>query len=703
MKKGFSRRLLLLALFCMATAGVFLLQEKTAYAVVVSPSAGAVKVVAVEYYEEQIVVLNNGNSKICFATEVEAAKDNWEVINADSGAYTWIDMSWLSTTVENIIVIKGANDIAGRQTRVIFKEKPIKLEVSINYEKLDNMSWGDSIAPLFNIMSSVGTGNSPITFDDLEWRKGTTGQWQSTRTLKVHSIEKYLVKGTYLYFRIRAVDDVVTTTDADGNEYDFNYERYMGNGGFSYIVGTGETLDNDYPDGTEGRRFSNEVKVKVAKKASPMVYGVDGEDFTAEIKYGKEYRVTVGTTTTDWIKVTDRATKSIPLSTILMNIPAYTGGGLINTSSNTYYGYNPLRAFPAMKIEVRDYATTKSASSKITEIYLKAQRTITADPIIGKAPVDAIINEDRNIYLYYNGNKNMVLEIPQATPELPYEYAVAKPTENLDPTKLVWAAVTKGTEVKILASKAVEGYMLIIRQKEIKSKEATENSRAVDYALASTIVFHPVSYPSIPEIVDNGYTFTKGGYSGAITFTATLNASGKSPFETAVRSIKLGTKDIGFTTSTATVNGISTMTITLKADSLSTMTNCYAKAITITYMNNTVDKTSVKLTIQSPIAAANITLNVKKGTNTGTTAFEVSTPKAAGNSWVYVITAAAIDDVYTLDKLADVTSVVGTTITSPTYDNLTIAANQYLTVFDVDATGYIQKYKCFKITTDYIK
>lgn len=700
MKKGFLRRLMLLALFCLSAAGVFLLQEKTVYATATpTPApAGAVRVVAVEYYDEQIVVKNNGNKKICFATEVEAAKDNWEVINADSGTYTWIDISWLSTTVENILVIKGADDPTSTKARVIIKDKPTKLEVNINYEKLDTIAATASIAPLVNIMTSVGTGSDPVAFDDLEWRKGTSGQWQSTKTLKAGTIDKFLVKGTYLYFRIRAVDDVVTTTSSGGTVYNFDQRRYDGLGGFSSIADTGETLGTDYPIGTEGRRFSNEIKVKVAKKATALVYGIDGEEFTAAIKYGKEYRVTYGSVVSGWIQVTDRATKTIPLSTII---------GKVITTTPVPDGSIDTKAFPTMKIEVRDYATSKAASSKITEIYLNAQRKITTAIITGEAPANAILTGDKNIYIYYNGNKNIVLEIPSATPENPYEYCVVKGGQAYDVTKVVWAAVTKGTEVKILSSKAVEGGTIYIRQKEIKSKEATDTSAAIDYALASTYVSQLINYPSIPEITDASYTFTKAGYSGDISFTATLNEAGKDPFETVVKSIKLGTKDIDFTTSTTTVTtskgDVKTMTITLKATSLATMTNCYSKAITITYNKGTIDKTSVKLTIQTPVASSPLTLSNAKGTNTASTAFAMVSSKATTSTWAYVITDTEIKDVNTLDKVSKFTTVTPTAFTALTVDNIAITANQYLTVFELDASGYILKYRCVKITTDYIK
>ena len=698
MRETIKRHVKVFLSVCIAAAGVFLFPQQTAYA---AATPGPVEVVAVEYYEDQIVVLNNGNTKICYASEVEAARDNWEVIDTDFGDYTMIDISWLSTTVENILIVKGADDPDDTKSRVIIGDKPLKLEISINYANMSSLDVTESIAPLVNIMTSVGTGANPIGFEDLEWRKGVTGQWNSTDSLTVGLLEKFLVKGAYLYFRIRAVDDVVDVAGID-----FNARREAGiSGGIlscafnstdpdydtTLTDGTAYSTVTDYPNGTNGRRFSNEVKLKIVKKPAAMVYGVDGSKFTLEMKYGKEYCFDDGTTPLSWHQVTDRRVKSLALSTILEN-PAIDGLAMGNE-------------FQGMLIYVRDYATSKAASSKITEVSVGAQRsfkTISDGAIqAGKAPVDAITLKDKHIYVSYNGNKNMILEIPSASAKLPYEYCVFKSGETFNINKAVWSMITKGTAIKILATKAVDGGTLYVRQKEIKSKAATDSTDAIDYQLASTYVEYDISYPSIPEIVNANYTFTKT-YTGAITFTATLNATGKSPYETAIKSIKLGTKDIIYTTSTTVSSGISTMTITLDAASLTTMANCYGKAITIVYTNGTVDKTSIKLTIQSPIAAGNLTFTPAKGTDIGTTAFTMVSSKAVGNTWVYVITDAAITDVYTADQVADVTTATVNSFTTTTVDNILFTADKYLTVFEVNATGYLVKFKSIKITADKI-
>ena len=675
MKKTWMYLSKILIILSVAVAGVVLLPQYNVYAAV-----GPVQVVAVEYYENQIIVLNNGNQKICFASEVEASKNKWEVIQADPGLYTMIDTSWLSSNVENILVIKGNEDITDTKSRVILTDKPLKLEISINYANMNELLDSESIAPMINIMTSVGTGANPIDFYDLEWKKGDDGQWQSTGNLTVGLLKKYLVKGTYLYFRIRAVDDVVTVTGID-----FNDRREKGiTGGFLAVNPTLAALGTNYPDGRNGLRFSNEVKLKIAKKSSAMVYGVDGSKFTVEMKYGKEYSVDGGST---WVQVTDRAVRYLTLSTIL--------------GDDTVDGLTDTTGFPEMTIYVRNYATTKSASSKITEINLNKQRVQDKVIVEGKAPADAIEKGDKNIYITYNGNKNMVLQIPTASSNLQYEYCVFKKNVDFDINKAVWSSVTKGTAVKIIASKAVDGGTLYIRKKEIKSRAGSD----VDYELASTYLDYDINYPSIPEIVNATYTFTKT-YSGNITFTVVLNAVDKLPFETTIKSIKLGAKTVNYVDPPVitTTAGVQTMTVTLLATSLETLPNCYGKAITIVYGNGTVDKTSIKLTIQSPTAAGTLTVTSAAATTSGTS-FTMVTSKPAENTWKYVVTTTKITSVNTIDTIAKVapSATINTITTGNSADNITITVGNYLTVFEVNAAGNIVKYNSVEITADKIK
>ncbi len=653
-------------------------------------AADPVKVVAVEYYEEQVFVLNNGNSKIYYATEADAARNNWEIIPKDSGDFTMIDISWLPDSVENILVVRGDEDKT--QSRIIIGAKPTKLGVTINYGNMSLVGAGQPIGAMVNIMSSVGTGNNPITFDDLEWRKGTNGQWKNSSELKVELFEKYLTKGANLYFRIRAEDAQATLSNSDG-DINLNARRKEGkSGGLSYYKGQTLTVGTNYPDGRGGRRFSTEVKVKVVKQAPSMVTGIDGSKFFAAIKYGNEYRVTTNGTTSGWTQVTDKTVKSIALSTVL-KLPSKDGTVKAN-------------AFPSMKIEVRNYATTKAVASKITEINLSAQRTLESVVVKGKLPSNPSDADKEKIYVYYNGDKNIGITIPLATTSNAYEYCITKKNEAIDISKATWTAITKGTEVKVLPAKAIDGGTLYIRQKEIKSQAATATKPAVGYQLASTYVTHEISYPSVPVIAKVTHVFTKG-YSGDYVFDVVLSVNNKVPFETGIKTIKLGTKEIEFTPAAPITTGTTTtMKVTLKKASLEALANCIGKPITITFMNGTIDKTSIKLTIQSPSPAGTLSITNTKGTNTGTTAFTVGTAKSSSNVWWYALSETAFTNVTTMDELTKIVPVGNTKddFTTNTVDNIAITAtDKYITIFEVDEDGLIVKYKSILLTSDMIK
>jgi hypothetical protein len=681
-KRNYSLHLFLL--LALTVAGLSFLPNKTVYA---APSQ--VTVYAVNYYDENIEVFNNENTKIYFATEIDAAKNNWEVMEAESGDTTIIDISWTSPNTENIICIKGEEN--SKQTRIVLKPMAKKLEVAINYGVMTSLAKNDTIAEMVNIMTTEGSGSKPITFEDLEWKKSEGGRWMSTDDFTVSLLEKLLIKGAYVYFRIKAEDEFV---DMKYNGADFtpDPDRYYG---FYYedeLVPTNFTYGNDYPDGTKGRRASKEVKVKLAKTAPPMVYGIDGEDFTADIKYGKEYRVTrmIGSTEvrSGWNKVTDRSVKNVPLATIVSN--------------GTSDGTTALKAFPAMKIEVRNYATSKAAASKISVIELNAQRVLTSPIVQGPAPLNTTA-ADNNIYISYNGTKNLAVTIPSASTAHPFEYCIVKPTETFDLTRAVWTPITKGTEVKVLPTKAVDGGVIYIRQKEIKSKKATSTSPAVAYSLASTYVTYNLNYPAVPEITNTSYVFTKG-YSDAITFSIKLNIIGKKPFETEIRNIKLGTKEIAFTSTVtpAIPNPVSasqvyTMNVTLTKSSLEAMVNSFARPITITYMNGTVDKTSIKLTIQNPTPAGTLTANPAQGSATGTTAITVVNTAALGNEFVYTKGANAVTGKYTSDAMTS-----GTAFTSGA--DISVTANEYITVYEINSTTKnIVRYKSIQISASNIK
>ena len=607
--------------------------------------AAPVTINMVDYQNENIIVDNNGNSKLYFATENDAARNSWETMPVDTGATSEIDISWVSPTTEQVIVVKGEDGI---QRRVILKERARKLEVSISYDRMTSLSKTDSIASLVNIMSSAGTGNEPISFSDLEWRKGENGSWKDTSSLTVAQLEKLQLKGADLYFRIKAMND----TSAK--------------------------------DGTKGRRVSKEIRMKIAKKASPVVAGVDGEDFTAEIRYGREYRVTHGGVTYNWVKVTDRTVREVPLELI------------VNNGKN---GLTADKSFPGMVIEIREYATAQAAASKIKEIELKPQRILTGPIIKGSAPANAD-ESDPKIYVSYNGSANISITIPSASGDNPYQYCIVKQGEIFDLERVTWYSITRSSEVKVLASKAIEGSDLYIRQKEIKYKAAIKTAPAVDFELASTYLTHKIEYPSVPVVEKKNVTFVKG-ISDDLTFRVELNVSGKLPYETQIDTIKLGTRNLTFTTVTNVANPLVATTmyyidVTISKDMLNDLPNSYSRTLSITFKNGTADKSSISLAIQSPTQATALTATASKGTASGTTSVRVLTTVRPGNKLVYTRTATKIEGLHTENVIT------GTNFTPET--DIAVTIGEYITIYEINVTtNKVERYKCIQITSLFIR
>ncbi len=670
-------------LFFVAIFGLICYPENKALA-----AGDPIAVVAVTYSDESIIVKNNGNTKISFATEVDAGRGRWDVVDA-TDFFTVIDFSYLSPNTDNILIIKGNDNPA--PARIIIKKRPQKLEVSINYSTIDTST---TVAELLNIRSSEGTGIKPITIEDLQWKKGSDGEWLDSEYLETALLKRYLVKGTILYFRTAAFNDVaevsgVTGYTTDDFRYDVRSYSYMNQ--FKRLsalsADEGDMVFNaaTLPDGTEGRRPGAEVRLKINKQDVTPVTKVDGSKFKMDIRYGQEYRISLdgGLNYTNWTKVTDITNKALKLKDML----ADGSDGLTDS-------------FPPMSIDVRDYATAKAASSKIYTTNIPGQRIIAGHAIEG-IPTTA----DNNVYVSYNGTKNVIVTIPSATDAYPYEYTVVKSGSVLDIDRAGWTQITRNTPVKIAATKATDGCTIYFRKKEIKYQAETSTRAQVDFQMASTYASFPVNYPSLPTAPKKTYVYTKGGYSGDIQIKVLLNTAGRKPFEKHVKSVKLGTKEIPFTLvpdNPATLDPSieNYLYINLTGTELAKMANCTARTLSIYYDNGTVDKASSKLTIKNPTEAGTLLMTPKAGTASNTTLVNVMSTIPSTNRLVYAYSSAEITD----KKCEDTVDATYTVFDPAIAIDTTGRAGQWLTVYEVTIPAtptdpsYIVRYKSVQLT-----
>lgn len=654
MDQGYKRRLQLVAVICCAMAMLFVLPKQTAFA------ATQVSIARIDYSEENIIVNNNGNSKIYFASEAEADKGVWEEIAvANPSGTTEIDLSYLSATKANTLMFAVESDADKKDTvRVIINERAKKLEVTVNYEKADDLPANASIAELVNIQATIGNGDFPIKFIDLEWKKGEGGTWykcigntDASKNLTVDKLQRYMIKGTTLYFRIAAID---VTSAAGIDQYGRN----------------------------NGRRYSDDIKVKITKRptAPRVVKGIDGSKFTATLKYGQEYRVTSlnGTVVPNpvWVRITDKKVKPMDLTEVV-------------GSGDGYYSN-----FPSVTIEYRDYATSKKAASKISTISMPEQREPNGVIIKGDVP-NVIDPTKEDVYVSYSGNKYLVITIPSASSSKPYEYAIMK-TGDTDYSKAKWSTISKNSSVKISSTKARDDYELVVRLKEIKNKEVASTLLKVDGS--TTDVSYTITYPSVPSFEPQLLEYMKGeSYSPEPYFIVKLNDPGKIPSETKIESVKLGTKEIEiYPEEYATDSTGSYMKVTLKRDSLNSMAICTNKLLTITFKNKTVNKTSVRITITTPKAAASLDATAAPGSAVGTTAVTLNAP-TAGNIYVVEV-GTKVTGKTTSDK------VDGAVPQYTSGSDISVTAGQYVTIYEINATTRnIVAFKSIEISASHIK
>ena len=113
-------------------------------------------------------------------------------------------------------------------------------------------------------------------------------------------------------------------------------------------------------------------------------------------------------------------------------------------------------------------------------------------------------------------------------------------------------------------------------------------------------------------------------------------------------------------------------------------------------MNGTVDKTSIKLTITSPIPATSLsTANPIKGITANTTAITLVSSLGAGNMYVYQTGIVEIINKNTEDIISSTDPSVKAFTSGA---DIAILPDQYITIYEINiATRNIVKYKCIKI------
>lgn len=280
----------------------------------------------------------------------------WDEVDAEQGV-AYCDLSWITKEYElNIKGDKGSDLI----TINIQAPRTLKAKFSmVNEEPKITLTVTETVDK-----KKETTEIDPSKGDySVQWRKGTTGAWNSYSTLDLQS---FFTKGATLNLRLAGE----CNTDASK----------------CYLP-------------------SKVASVKVTKKASAPSTKIDASKFVLGVKKGEEYVVITDTTTGSIYCVSD-ASFAKP------NLQDIAGGALGGDGYNT-----PMKAFT---VKVRTSSTDKKSASKWTVISYPAQRTVSDNDLTvkldtsGKVSKVTLTNNTTYDIEYLIGETALVQTIKQA-------------------------------------------------------------------------------------------------------------------------------------------------------------------------------------------------------------------------------------------------------------------------------------------------
>lgn len=333
-----------------------------------------------------------------------------------------IDISTLSASKENYVGITTTLE-AGADGMVPVINIPVhanqkKIVFNINWaiegseacgrKVLQNVivSNNDSTVVTYQHTGYTGDNTGNIRDLDIQWRKGSNGEWKDIDDLSAVRWESMKISGAVVYFRLAAKNQ---TSEVEGN------------------------------------RFSKENKIKCSITKAAAV-NLDVSKVTLSIKNGMQFRL--NGSTEKWYTVLPYSSASTN-NTLIRNpgmstqfdpfteaTTAKASGLLLSTIYETM-GLNEPVSGEAITFDVRIAATAKKSASRISTITVPAQgsapsATVTAEP--GQYRITSLVATDKMVesptFEYFIANKNDVS------------------MNYLDISTIKWASINNGTALK---------------------------------------------------------------------------------------------------------------------------------------------------------------------------------------------------------------------------------------------------------------
>ncbi len=464
--------------------------------------------ILVDYEYEEIEVTAGNNTMIYYTENPNTTV--WEAVKVDEDGKAIFDISWVKPKLTTRIYIKGdvdsvvtarylraqeilsvefVGDISAADVVDIDKWKDI-------YKNYSSFS-GETGYFLF-FLKNGGADTAYFDVENIEWRKGDNGNWQSFDKLKLTQMN---AKGASLHFRIKAENDKI-----NGNKVTF------------------------------GQRYSSEAKVFLQKVAMAPTVAVNNATMSLSIRNGMEYSLN----DKDWFLVPTYA-KNATGNEMVVPVKDYDILPTTNRRVSTLAIPLVLEIAANQKVDKAlveanpgAYHVEKDEGGEITGIYVYV-RTAAAEKKAASKKEKILIPFTKSdpditdhIQITYqntkNGTSGVVLTNKTSTLDgVNYQYAVVDNPDNLtgeELSEVKWSTLRAGRTLKVSSSKALTGKYFIFRVAAGSKNELPSVYQKYPYQIQyDKVTYAAISNTSLyPGGVITAVT-SNNAISGDITYT----------------------------------------------------------------------------------------------------------------------------------------------------------------------------------------
>lgn len=449
--------------------------------------------IEVDYQYEVMKVEGNGNTVIYYNDN--ATSSAWEAVPVGDDGTAVFDISWIKPGITTRLYLKGDKD-SSVTARYIHAEEKLSADFVGDISAADVVDveeWKNVYANYPNFTSETGyilfftkQGGAQTAFFDveqIEWKKGNTGNWQPFEELNIAQMN---AKGVTLQFRIKAV--------------------------------------NDDENGVGGKRYSSEAKVIIVKTAMAPTVNVNNATMTVGIRNGMEYSldkknwnlvpayaksatgdaISLPVVPFDVLPTTNRRVTSVSVPMVLgVEANAKINEELIQANPGKYeYKVNEDGQVEGIYVYVRTAAGERKSASKIEEVLI---------PFSASAP-----NITDHITLTYQNTKSgtsgvtLTNKTTAADPTV-YQFAVVDDPDGLTPeelSELKWTTLKAAKSLNVSSSRALPGQYIIFRVSPQSKSELPSNYEKYP---------HPIRYDKVTYAAISSTSLYPGGVISAVT------------------------------------------------------------------------------------------------------------------------------------------------------------------------------------------